>query len=140
VPIPEPSPPFAEGRAILEGDDGSVHLRIEIAEQPSQQAQGLMFRECLASDSGMAFIFFETTDTSFYMKDTLIPLSIAFFDDRGKILRILDMEPCTEEPCELYDPGVSFNGAFEVNQGSFAEWGIEEGDSIRITQNDRNPF
>jgi uncharacterized membrane protein (UPF0127 family) len=67
------------------------------------------------------------------MKDTLIPLSIAFYSVDGRILKILDMEPCKADPCPLYDPGVSYRGALEVNQGAFAGWGISEGDRLRIT-------
>ena len=68
----------------------------------------------------------------FWMKNTLIPLSIAFFDARGRILRMLDMEPCREEDCPLYDPGVPYHGALEVNRGAFQRWGVRAGDRIRL--------
>ena len=68
------------------------------------------------------------------MKDTLIPLSVAFFDEDGRILEILDMEPCPPEtdPCPVFEPGVSYLGALEVNQGAFEEAGVEVGDMIEI--------
>jgi uncharacterized protein len=129
---------FAEGRGLLDGDDGSTLIDVEIAETDEQHQLGLMNRTCLDEDRGMVFIFFEETSGGFWMKNTLIPLSIAFFDVEGKIVKILDMEPCEEEPCEIYDPGVPYMGALEVNEGSFDEWNIEEGDELQVLQNDRD--
>ena len=129
---------FEEGRGILDGDEGSTLIDLEIAETDEQHQLGLMHRSCLEDDKGMVFIFFEETQSGFYMKNTLIPLSIAFFDVDGKILRILDMEPCEADPCEVYNPGVTYMGALEVNQGAFDEWGIEEGDELHVVQNDRD--
>lgn len=114
-------------------------MDVEKAETPEERSRGLMFRESLAPDEGMVFLFFEETASAFWMKNVKIPLSIAFFDADGTILKILDMEPCTEEPCELYDPlyddgaAVTYVGALEVNQGSFEEWGVEQGDRITVT-------
>ena len=141
---PEPTAPeiaeaeFAEGRGLLDGDEGSTLIDVEIAETDEQHQLGLMNRTCLDEDRGMVFIFFEETSGGFWMKNTLIPLSIAFFDVEGKIVKILDMEPCKEDPCEIYDPGVPYMGALEVNEGSFDEWNIEEGDELQVLQNDRD--
>jgi uncharacterized protein len=131
---PSPSPTFAMATVLLEGDGGSTLLQVEVAETDEQRALGLMQRESLPEDHGMVFVFFETHRGSFWMKNTLIPLSIAFFDVDGKIRKILDMEPCKADPCPSYDPGVSYMGALEVNQGSFDTWGIEEGDFVRLTR------
>lgn len=106
-------------------------MRVEIAQTAEQRQTGLMFREQMAEDRGMVFLFFEDAEGGFYMKNTLLPLSIAYFDVDGKILHIVDMEPC-ETNSDLYDPGVSYRGALEVNQGSFERWGVEEGDSIEV--------
>lgn len=130
---PNPTSTFRHGTAIIETDDGAVMVEIEVADRPELQAQGLMHRESLDEDAGMVFLFFEETDAGFWMKDTLIPLSIAFFDRDGNILKILDMEPCEADPCDTYSPGVSYSGALEVNQGAFEEWGVEEGDVIRVS-------
>ena len=61
------------------------------------------------------------------MKDTLIPLSIAFAGEDGTILAILDMDPCEADPCEIYDPDVSYRSALEVNQGAFYGLGRRRG-------------
>ena len=66
------------------------------------------------------------------MKDTLIPLSIAFADADGTILSILDMDPCESDPCEIYDPGVPYRSALEVNQGAFDDWGVRVGDTLSL--------
>ena len=135
---PLPTPPFAEGRALLAGDDGSTLIDLEIAETDQQRQQGLMYRTELAEDEGMLFIFFEETNGGFWMKNTLIPLSIAYLDAEGTILKILDMEPCEADPCPSYPPGVLYSAALEVNQGAFDSWGVGEGDSVRIIQDNRN--
>lgn len=135
---PQPTPPFATGRALLDGDEGSKLIDIEIAETEEQRQQGLMYRTEIPDDWGMAFIFFDETSGGFWMKNVFVPLSIAFFDSDGEIVRIMDMEPCETDSCPTYNPGVSYVGALEVAEGSFAEWGIEEGDSIRILHDDRH--
>jgi uncharacterized membrane protein (UPF0127 family) len=132
VSLPSGAPTFDVATAILEGEADPVLLTVEVADTPEQQQFGLMFRESLPDDSGMAFVFFEDTSGGFWMKNTLIPLSIAFFDVEGKILKILDMEPCEADPCKIYNPGVTYRGALEVNIDAFDEWEISEGDTITI--------
>ncbi len=92
-----------------------------------------MGRTSLPADEGMLFTWHQDRSGAFWMKDTLIPLSIAFYGADGRILRILDMTPCREDPCDLYDPGVAYRGALEVNRGAFGRLGISAGDRLRIT-------
>jgi uncharacterized membrane protein (UPF0127 family) len=125
-------PVFERGTVVLESERGDVELEVEIAETPVQQQLGLMHRETLASEAGMVFLFAKETRGGFWMKNTLIPLSIAFFDRDGRILRILDMEPCEADPCPVFDPRVPYRGALEVNRGAFGEWGVSEGDRVRV--------
>ncbi len=131
------SPPPAAGetsadRAALsirtQGND--VRVQVEIADSDSERERGLMGRVALPENAGMLFLFDTQTSGGFWMKDTLIPLSIAFFDGRGRILRILDMVPCRAEPCPVYDPGVAYTGALEVNRGAFRRWGVGQGDRV----------
>jgi uncharacterized membrane protein (UPF0127 family) len=133
TPAPSESPKFEPVKILINTDGGSVLLDGEVAETAEEQAFGLMFRRSLPGDAGMVFVFFEPFSGGFYMKNTFIPLSIAYFDDKGVILKILDMEPC-EEDSTLYDPGVPYSGALEVNQGAFAELGVKEGDRITLTR------
>ena len=80
----------------------------------------------------MLFVFEEDVDFGFWMKNTLIPLSIAFADAGGEIVRILDMEPCEADPCTAYEPEATYRTALEVNQGAFADWGVAEGDRLTL--------
>ncbi|MDQ3708393.1 MAG: DUF192 domain-containing protein [Actinomycetota bacterium] len=114
--------------ALTLSGPGSQHtLQVEVADDPEERSRGLMDRTELAADGGMVFRFPSDTDGGFWMKNTRIPLSIAFFNRRGEILRVLDMEPCSADPCPTYDPEVAYRGALEVNQGYFDELGVEEG-------------
>jgi len=115
--------------------DKTYELTVEVAETPEELQRGLMYRTHLDQDRGMVFLFPRATDSGFWMKNTKIPLSIAFFDRNGRILRILQMDPCTLPPeeadsCPVYYPRVAYIGALEVNQGWFKERGVKEGDSI----------
>ncbi len=123
----------AEGpRVLIETDAGEVEVAVEVADDDEERQVGLMNRESLPADAGMIFLFEEDSSGGFWMKNTLIPLSIAFADSSGTILRILDMEPCEADPCEIYDPGVSYRSALEVNKGAFDRLGVEEGDRLRL--------
>lgn len=128
-----PVPTFPPARLLIDTEEGSVLVDAEVAETPEQWEYGLMNRTSLPEDAGMVFLFFQQVNASFYMKDTLIPLSIAFFDDNGKILDIQDMDPCEDDPCPMFSPGEPFSGALEVNQGAFERWGVQAGDRITIT-------
>ncbi len=123
---------FPRGRAVIAAGDERVRLDVEIAETAEQRQQGLMFRRSLPPRAGMIFLFSGPTQGGFWMKNTLVPLSIAFLDEQGRILRMLDMEPCRAEPCHVYDPEVAYFSALEVNQGSFDAWGVEQGDVVTV--------
>jgi uncharacterized membrane protein (UPF0127 family) len=119
---------------VIETDDGEKEIAVEIADTDDERAVGLMGRTSLPADAGMLFVYPGPTEGAYWMKDTLIPLSIAFYDVDGTILRILDMEPCRREPCPVYDPGVRYAGALEVNQGAFERWGVREGDRLELRE------
>jgi uncharacterized membrane protein (UPF0127 family) len=130
---PDPvSDPERTTRVEIQTDGGVVPVVVEVADDAEERSTGLMNRERLAPDAGMVFLFDEPLHTTFWMKDTLIPLSIAFWNERSAIVAILDMEPCEAEPCPSYDPGTEFEGALEVNQGFFEEHGVEVGDRIEL--------
>jgi uncharacterized membrane protein (UPF0127 family) len=112
--------------------DGPVTVDVEVADDDEERARGLMERTSLADDAGMAFLWEQPVETSFWMKNTLIPLSIAFWDRRGRIIHIEDMEPCREDSCPRYRPDQPFVGALEVNQGFFEEHGAEVGDRVML--------
>lgn len=124
---------FEKGSAVLENATSQTEIVALIADEDEERSYGLSYRGKLPSDKGMAFLWESDVSTSFWMKNTWIPLSIAFFDAEGTIVSIVDMEPCYEDPCPDYEAGRPYRGALEVNQGSFEEWDIEVGDRIHVT-------
>ena len=104
---------------------------VEVPKTPQERAQGLMGRRHLGENEGMLFIF-ETEDYhSFWMKNTLIPLSIAFIDREGRILRIVDMEPLS---LESHPPPRPILYALEMKKGWFSTNGIKMGDVLRFSK------
>ncbi|HVF08437.1 MAG TPA: DUF192 domain-containing protein [Actinomycetota bacterium] len=110
--------------------EGGASLEVRIADDDEERRRGLMGVTSLAADEGMVFEFPEPTDGSFWMQDTLIPLSIAFIDELGHVVTVLEMEPCTEEPCPAYAARAPYVLAVEANAGWFDEHGVEEGDRM----------
>jgi uncharacterized membrane protein (UPF0127 family) len=90
-----------------------VPFRPEVAKTPAQRSVGLMNRK-VAPEDGMLFVFPTTTTGGFWMKNTLVPLTIVFFDSRGKRVRKLSMTPCREDPCAIYGPRKPYRFALEL--------------------------
>ena len=129
----EASDPNAPAALSIGTDDGTVSLEVQVADTPAERRSGLMGRESLSPYDGMAFVWEEPVVSTFWMKDTLIPLSIAFWDGHGRIISILDMAPCTEDPCPSYGPDEPFVGAVEVARGTFERQGVALGDRVELT-------
>lgn len=110
---------------------GKVRVRVEIADTDAERARGLMDRTALPEDQGMLFVYPTERTLSFWMKDTLIPLSIAYIDAEGRIVDIQDMEPLDDEPPH-YVSAEPAQYALEVNQGFFEERGVEVGDRAEL--------
>ncbi len=115
---------------LLDLEIGDKVLHIEIASTDEERMKGLMYRESLKMDRGMLFIFDQERAVSFWMKNTFIPLSIAYIDKRGKILEIHDMYPLSTNP--VSSKGASIKYALEVNQGYFEKNNIKIGNFINI--------
>ena len=117
----------ASGLPTIELRINKEVVRAEVANTPDSQQLGLMYRKELADSSGMLFIFNQKAGHCFWMKNTLIPLSIAFVDRDNVIVKIEDMQPETEnEHCS----GKPVVFAIEVNQGWFKNNNINVGDKI----------
>jgi uncharacterized protein len=106
-------------------------IRVEVAKTPEERAKGLMGRTHLAENEGMLFIFEKEDYHGFWMKNTLIPLSIAFIDREGRIVAITEMEPLT---LENHPPPQPVLYALEMKKGWFSANGIKAGDSIRFSK------
>jgi len=108
----------------------AIDLRVEVADTPGERYVGLMHRESLGDGAGMLFVWPEETSSGFWMRNTLIPLSIAFISREGVIRDIQDMEPLDET---LHYAPLPYVYAIEVNQGWYEENGIGVGDRAEIT-------
>lgn len=103
-----------------------------LADTPAQRAQGLMRRRDLSGYDGMLFEFPSPTEGQFYMKDTVLPLSIAWFDTNGRLVSTANMTPCLDrgDDCPLYAPAGPYRMALEVPQGGLGRLGVGPGASI----------
>jgi uncharacterized membrane protein (UPF0127 family) len=98
-------------RATLKLD--GVAFRPELALDAKTRTVGLMRRQRAPKD-GMLFVFPEPENSGFWMKNTLVPLRIVFFDRHGRRVRALRMEPCRRDPCRIYEPGRFYRFALEL--------------------------
>jgi uncharacterized protein len=103
-------------------------ITAEVASTPERRATGLMNRFSLRPDSGMLFVFEQEEPLGFWMKNTFIPLSIAFIATDGRIVNIEDMAPQTETTHWSRGPA---RYALEMRKGWFAERGIRAGDRVK---------
>jgi hypothetical protein len=116
--------PVLAQHPVVQLNAGMHLIRAEVVSDPGTRAQGLMHRKSLAPNAGMLFIFDQASVHCMWMKNTLIPLSVAFVDQRGTIVNIADMEPhgeashCAAQPVRY---------ALEMNRGWFAARGIKPG-------------
>ena len=107
-----------------------------LAATAEQHSKGLMGRPDLAGFDGMLFRFDDDTQASFYMKDTLIPLSIAWFDAEGRLVSTADMAPCGDQPvCPTYGPDGPYRYALEVAEGDLPALGIGPGARLIVGEN-----
>lgn len=145
-PAPSPSPTAIPGPRMLDGpdpasglpravvqvrgEDGRVEsLTVEIASTPEQRQLGLMHREALAEDRGMVFLFPADTTTGFWMKDTLVPLDIAFLAADGSVIGIREGVPLSTA---IVGPGSPYRFVLEVNRGWFERHGLGAGAVVAL--------
>ena len=119
----EPNPPLPH--IFLQA--GIHRIKAEVADSQLERSRGLMLRNALQANSGMLFVFERAALHCFWMKNTLIPLTIAFLDDDGTIVTLTDMQPHDETSnC----PAKAIRYALEMDQGWFKSKGIKTGDRI----------
>jgi len=106
-----------------------AHIFAEVVSRPEDRALGLMFRRSLAPDSGMLFVFDADDFQRFWMKNTLIPLSIAYITRDSLITDILEMAPLDTTTPYISSKPVRY--ALEMNSGWFQSKGIKPGDTVR---------
>jgi len=119
----EPNPPLPH--VFLQA--GIHRIKAEVADSPAERSRGLMLRKSLQQNSGMLFVFEKTALHCFWMKNTLVPLTIAFLDDDGTIVTLADMQPHDESS---HCPERPVRHALEMEQGWFKAKGLKAGDRI----------
>jgi uncharacterized membrane protein (UPF0127 family) len=120
-------PALAQSLPVLELQAGFLRIEAEVANTPQTRAQGLMHRNQMAPQRGMLFIFTENAPHCMWMKNTNLPLAVAFIDASGRILNIEEMQPHTENNHCAARPA---RYALEMNSGWFAQRGVKAGDAI----------
>lgn len=115
---------------------GHTELQLNVAIAGTEQARdtGLMGVTSLKTHDGMAFVFAAPTNVNFWMKNTVIPLDIAFWNARGIIVTTYTMVPCTADPCHQYASSAPYVGAVEMGSGLLARSGVSVGDSVQLTR------
>jgi hypothetical protein len=114
--------PFADF-SIADIAVAGTSLRVAVADTGALRARGLMDVTDLGELDGMLFVFPADTAGGFWMKNTLIPLDIWFFDAAGAFVDAFAMEPCEVDPCPVYEPSAAYRCAVETPAGSQAEPG-----------------
>ncbi|WP_018605480.1 DUF192 domain-containing protein [Uliginosibacterium gangwonense] len=117
----------AERLQVADLSVGMYRIQAEVAVTEQDRETGLMNRKSLAPQAGMLFVFDRSAVHCFWMKNTLLPLSVAFLDETGKIINIADMQPQTEE---AHCPARPVRYALEMNQGWFLSHGARAGTLI----------
>jgi len=124
-------PSRAAGEANIRVDNSRFH--VEIAETLQERQQGLMFRTSLPPDHGMLFIQPQTAPTSFWMKNTYIPLDLLYFDSDGRLLEIhAETPPCTVPACPSYSSDGPIKYILELNAGSAQRLGLKPGARLHL--------
>ncbi len=119
----------AEPMVELKGERFSV----ELATSPKEQALGLMFRDHMADDHGMLFIFPGSATRSFWMKNTRIPLDIFYFDENLKLVSVSqDTPPCRVTQCRSFPSKGPSKYVLELNAGKAADLGVKPGDELQL--------
>ena len=127
----QPQLPMKDLR-LISPSGATLIVHAEIASTPSQQEQGLMFRTKIDPDSGMLFPFSQSQRLNFWMKNTIIPMDVLFFDASGSFVSFATMSPCTHDPCTIYSSRGEAAAALEVAPGFTTSHGIAAGWQIKI--------
>lgn len=123
---------YAAGEVELISQDGERwELPVRMAVTPAERQHGLMEVAELPDGTGMAFLFEDDRVGGFWMSGTLVPLDIAYVDAEGKVVTILTMLPCTQDPCPTYPPTGPYRNTLEVPGGFFERIGF--GPDWRVT-------
>lgn len=113
---------------------GGHAFSVELATTPAEQEHGLMERTSMPANHGMLFVFQDEAPRTFWMKNTLIPLDILYFDAGRHLVAIqADAQPCKADPCKLYPSHAPARYVLELNAGATARLGVRKGDAATFS-------
>jgi hypothetical protein len=124
---------YAAGAVEVAGGDRVQPVLVRIADVDDERRHGLMEVESLPDGVGMWFVYTEDRTGGFWMKNTLVPLDIAYVDADGVIVHVADAVPCEADPCPTYPPPSPYRNVLEVRAGYLADNGFGVGDHVRRT-------
>ena len=125
-----PAPAASEARIILPDKSPII---VEVASDDATREQGLMYRDHLADDRGMIFLFTQAGEYPFWMKNTLIPLDMIWMDADHRIVHIAhDVPPCKADPCPNYPPNAKASSVLELAAGVAAKHHLADGNVLRF--------
>ncbi len=107
-----------------------ARVSLEVAADEPARDRGLSRRTEVPAGTGMVFLFPADTTAPFWMKDTLVPLQIAFVAADGRVVSLFEMTPCRADPCSIYTPASAYRYAVELSSGAFTAAGIKAGDRV----------
>ena len=119
----------AVDRVDLRGDWGQARFTVELADDPAERSQGLMFRESMPRSQGMLFLYEQPQRAVFWMKNTLIPLDMIFLDETGTVTHIHENAVPLDETG--IDGGTGVLAVLEINGGLSRQLGVEVGNELR---------
>lgn len=120
--------PQDPARLVVMTSGGERSFSIEIADDWAERSAGLMFRKDMADDHGMLFVFQQTREVAFWMKNTPMPLDLIFVGEDGRIIAVRQGEPQSEA---VIDPGAPSRFVLELKAGTSAKEGIKAGDLLK---------
>ena len=109
---------------------GDRTVQLQIAALPAEQQKGLMYRRTMGPEEGMLFVFASPQPQSFWMRNTVLPLDIGYFDAAGELKEIYPMYPLDERPVPSHSRGIQY--CLEMNQGWFQQSGVKPGASLDL--------
>ncbi len=137
-PVPSTPSPAAEpysGPVVVLPD--GYQVKVEIAADDGTRVQGLMFRDRVPPGTGMLFLFPQTGDYPFWMKNTLVPLDMVWIDEGRGIVHVkADVPPCKADPCPSYPPNAQARYVLELGAGEAAKHRVTTGTTLKFERID----
>lgn len=133
TPAPSPATTMAAASAQRIVFPDHFVVAVEVASDEETRSQGLMYRDHLADDRGMIFLFTQPGEYPFWMKNTLIPLDMIWMDSQHRIVHIAhDVQPCKADPCPNYPPNAQASSVLELAAGVAARHHLANGNVLRF--------